>query len=140
MITFTIPSIPIAQPRQRHRVVTTGGKSFATNYTPSKHPVQDFRAVCKLCASNAYSGPLLQSPLCVSLVFMLPRPSSTPKKHVDKFPHVKKPDIENLCKSVMDALTMVVWHDDRQIFSLNAEKWVCGVNDKPGVIVMVKEF
>jgi Holliday junction resolvase RusA-like endonuclease len=37
--------------------------------------------------------------------------------------HVDVGDIDNLAKAVLDALTGVVWSDDRQVVSLLAEKF-----------------
>ncbi len=37
-------------------------------------------------------------------------------------PHIKRPDIDNLIKAVLDALKGVVWHDDSQICVLEAHK------------------
>ena len=39
---FTVNAVPIAQPRQRIRVMMIRGHTLATNYTPKKAPVQDF--------------------------------------------------------------------------------------------------
>jgi|HubBroStandDraft_5_1064220.scaffolds.fasta_scaffold344929_2 Holliday junction resolvase RusA-like endonuclease len=43
-----------------------------------------------------------------------------PKKHRDA-PAVK-PDIDKLCRAVMDALTGVIWNDDGQVVELTARK------------------
>lgn len=139
-ISFFVPCVPVAQPRQRHRIIASGSRSFVHNYTPAKHPVQDFKATCKIAANSTHAKAPLECPVCLTLQFILPRPSSTPKRIVDRVPHTKKPDIENLCKSVMDALTGVLFADDKQVFSLNAEKWIASISDSPGVFVTVKEF
>lgn len=56
-ITFTVPAVPVAQPRQRMRVVQThGGKTFAQNYTPVRDPVNAYKASCREAAANVYTG------------------------------------------------------------------------------------
>ena len=37
-------------------------------------------------------------------------------------PHTKKPDIDNLCKSVLDGMANIVFKNDGQISSLHATK------------------
>ena len=34
-----------------------------------------------------------------------------------------KPDIDNVCKSVLDALNGVAYYDDKQVISIVCEKW-----------------
>ena len=50
----------------------------------------------------------------------MPIPKSTPKKLMRSMvngviAHTKKPDIDNLCKFVMDSLSGLLWQDDNQI-------------------------
>ena len=75
--------------------------------------------------------PLPTGPLFLELVFEIKRPKSAKKgsKWRDK-----KPDLDNLCKGVMDAFKGVLWHDDGQIAYLT-----CGKvhSDSPGVTVKV---
>lgn len=68
----------------------------------------------------------------VRLTFYLPMPPSWSAKkkaaHIGH-PHQQKPDIDNLSKSVLDALCP----DDSYIYSLHAEKyWAAGFG--PGII------
>lgn len=51
--------------------------------------------------------------------FFLKRPKSLPKKVVD---HLKKPDIDNLLKSVKDALNGICYPDDSHIVKVIATK------------------
>jgi len=63
-------------------------------------------------------------PINLKLVFWLPRPTSLSKK-VEY--HLKRPDLDNLCKSTMDAMTKAgAWKDDSQIYRLTAEKFYAG--------------
>ena len=40
----------------------------------------------------------------------------------DLIHHAVKPDLDNLVKSVLDALNDVAWHDDAQIVELHVSK------------------
>lgn len=66
-------------------------------------------------------------PLEVDLWFGLPVPKSFTKKKCRMIEsgelwHTVKPDCDNLCKAVLDALNDVAWHDDAQIASLKVHK------------------
>ena len=67
----------------------------------------------------------LETPLSVFLHFSLPIPVSASKKVREALlgaPHTKKPDIDNLCKSVLDGMAGIVFKNDGQIASLHAKK------------------
>jgi Holliday junction resolvase RusA-like endonuclease len=140
MISFTVPAIPIAQPRQRHRVVTSGGRAFATNYTPARDPVNAFKAAVQMAASQAYSGPPLECPLCMDLVFVFPRPKSVPKKlGTGRQWHTVKPDRDNLQKSLQDALNGILYRDDAQICAGSVAKYRAAADEQPHVEVVLIE-
>ena len=135
MIAFTIPAVPVAQPRQRHTIIA----GHVANYTPSRHPVQAFKATCRLVASQTHIDAPLEGPLRITVDFVLPRPASTPKRRTGRLPHAKKPDVENLAKSLFDALSEIVWHDDRQIHDARLRKWVAASDEQPHVELTVEE-
>lgn len=57
-------------------------------------------------------------PVSVRITFLMPRPK-TVKRHMPTVP----PDIDKLCRAVLDALTDVgVWVDDSQVVDLRATK------------------
>lgn len=65
--------------------------------------------------------------LKVSIGFCMPIPKSyskTKRKAIleGKEHHLKKPDLDNMAKAVLDALNTVAWADDSQIVSLNLRK------------------
>jgi Holliday junction resolvase RusA-like endonuclease len=86
---------------------------------------------------------LLDCPLRVDLVFNMPRPQAhygtgknslilkswAPKRHT------KKPDIDNLRKLVMDALTGVIWRDDSIVCEGTTTKQY---GDVPGTEIYIK--
>jgi len=62
---------------------------------------------------------LLDGPVSLSVSFYLPRPKSLRAKTK---PHVTKPDLDKLVRSVKDGLTQIVWHDDSQVVEVRAWK------------------
>lgn len=140
-IVFRVPSIPVAQPRQRHRVVTSGGRTFASNYTPKDSPVNSFKAACQIAAAAAYQGPVLDCPLRMDLVFVFPRPASVPKKlGTGRLRHTGKPDRDNVMKSLQDALEGLLFRNDSLICAGEVEKWKAAAHEQPHVSVRITEL
>lgn len=141
LVSFSVSALPVPQPRQRHRVIQAGGRAYATNYTPAKHPVNGFKAAVALEAKQAWKESPLDGPLEVRLRLRFPVPASAKasfRRQVSEgtvlVPHITKPDLDNACKAIFDALTGVIWQDDKQIARLTVDK-VYGV--APGVAVWV---
>jgi Holliday junction resolvase RusA-like endonuclease len=141
-IYFTVHAVPVAQPRQRHRVIATkSGKSFVHNYTPKTDPVNTFKAACCLAAKEAFGdrGPI-EGPIIMDLMFVMPRPKSMPRRLVGRQPHAKKPDRDNLAKSVQDALEGLLYANDSQLFRGEIQKWIAAEHETPHVWVKMAWF
>jgi len=140
-IEFTVWGSPIAQPRQRHRVIQAHGKVFAHNYTPKRDPVNQWKSDVRTTAVKAWDDyhnisnnhPLWDGPVWLQIWFYLPRPASrSRKKDSDgSIPCPVKPDAENLAKSVMDALSGIIYVDDRQIYELVIRKYFHEKDGRP---------
>ena len=114
-ISFTVPAVPIAQPRPRAVKIGSGPNARAGIVSAvSKHPVNDFKATVRLAAQQAYHGPPIDVPCRVDCVFVFPRQSSKVWKTraMPRYPHDCKPDRDNLDKSVLDALKGTVLKED----------------------------
>ena len=85
---------------------------------------------------------MIEGPVAVSVVFMLKMPTnwSKAKKLLAQDQEVlptKKPDVDNLVKTVSDALNGLAYDDDKQIVELSARKvYAC----KPGTVIRVREI
>lgn len=127
-IQFSVACVPVPQPRQRHRVIRSGPKAYATNYTPARHPVQAFKQLVALAARQAWKGRPREGALTVRVRFRMPVPglmAAPIRRHVGaggESPHIVKPDIDNLLKAIFDALTGICWADDKQISRIEASK------------------
>lgn len=136
LITFTVPGLPIPQPRQRHKIIA----GHVSNYTPARHAVQAYRRAIQIAARLAYQGPPLTCPLSVTLLFLMPRPQRLTWK-TRPMPRVWcpcKPDFDNLAKSTIDCLTGIVWADDGQIASAKVEKMYAAGEEEPCVEVGIE--
>ena len=141
MIALRIPTVPIAQPRQRSRVFTTrDGKTITQNYTPTRHPVNSFKADVRAAVSRVLSAPL-EGPVALRVVFVLPRPKRLiwKRREMPRVPHTSRPDLDNLVKSTKDALNGLAWRDDSQVVELSAGKCYASGNELPGVEIAIEE-
>ena len=140
-IELTIPGVPVAQPRQRTRIAGGSGKAFAQNYTPSKHPVQDFKLAIRRALQSQGIADVWRGPVCVDWVAVFPRPSGKvwKTKPMPRYRHTSKPDIDNLFKSILDALTGVLLADDAQVCDGKAAKFVASGSEQPHVRILISE-
>lgn len=119
---FTVDGTPVAKGRPRFRKL---GK-FVSTYTPAK--TKDFETTFAKEAVTAMRGEgPLETPLALFLGFFMPIPKSLSKKDRNlcisgDLKHIKKPDVDNLAKSVIDAMNGIVYKDDGQVVKLNATK------------------
>lgn len=134
-LTFHIHTIPI--PKGRPKFSKIGG--FVRTYTPKK--THNFEAEVREAAKQAMTREPLETPLAVYLYFRLPIPQSYSKKRTaaclaGSEKPTKKPDLDNLAKSVLDALNGVIYLDDSQIVSLHMTKVY---SQHPGIDLLIRE-
>ena len=119
---LTVPGA--AAPQGSKRVVRLRNGRIALLESSAK--VKPYRAVVSLSARAAWIGPPADGPVEVSLAFTFARPKShfTGKGALRAGAPVTpgKPDIDKLCRAVLDALTGVVYADDAQVVGLKATK------------------
>ena len=108
---FAVAGIPKAQPRPK---VTSHG-----TYTPDTADAWKGKV---MAAFRACRRPQAEGPVRLEVSFFLPAPKSMKQEGIP-VPHAKKPDLDNLLKAVMDALTAAgAWKDDAQVRSVKASK------------------
>ena len=123
-----IPGVPKAQPRPR--MTKTGHV-----YTPdsAKAWKEAIMAECMARCKN-----VITQPVKLTVRFFFPVPKN--KKKECNIPHAKKPDVDNLLKAVMDAMTAAkVWKDDALVYSSSADKWYGTATGAVKIIVEVME-
>lgn len=113
-IQFTIPGAPVAKARPR---VTRTGHA----YTPKK--TSDYEKLVQIYAKQEMAvqrlNPVVDA-VKLTVEAFFPIPSSWTKAKQKKalegdLEHTSKPDIDNLCKAVQDAMNGIVYKDDSQI-------------------------
>ena len=136
MVQFTIDAPPV--PKGRPKFSKIGG--FVRTYTPRK--TIDYETIVRETAQQAMGQTeLLETPVGVYLYIRLPIPQSYSKKRKEaclsgQEKPIKKPDIDNLAKSILDGMNGIVWKDDSQIVSLHITKVYASGS---GVDVFIKE-
>lgn len=73
----------------------------------------------------------------VTCEFVMERPRSTPKKIIFD---TKRPDLDKLIRSVLDAITDVLIPDDAQVVGLKASKRYCSTNEPPHLHIEVSRL
>ena len=129
---ITIPGNPVAKGRPRVSKYGT--------YTPKK--TADFESYVEYCWAAEY-GNIKPSdkPLKAEIIFYMPIPKSASKKiktamKNGETAHIKKPDLDNMAKSVLDALNGLAYIDDSQIYSLTLFKTY---SEQPRTELMLEE-
>lgn len=129
MIEFWVPGKPQAQ----------GSKTKGRwgNITEDNKEVGPWRERVALVAHEAAKGYRFASgvEIAVGLDFVLYRPVSASKTKL--LLASKKPDIDKASRSILDALTHVIYPDDSQVTVLLVNKRVATVDESPGVHVWV---
>jgi len=133
MVSFVIKGIP--KVKKRPRFAIRNGKVLT--YTPKSTAI--FENLVRLKAEKEFTHPL-NGAIRVAIRFHLPRPKKMiwktkpmPETYSDK-----RPDIDNLAKSVIDGLTGIAFKDDGQIADLHLTKKYHAGNNEPKTIIIVE--
>jgi Holliday junction resolvase RusA-like endonuclease len=137
VVTFAVDGVPHGKGRPRFRRFG----NFVSTYTDAK--TKSYETLVKEAAKQAMgSSPPIEGPVRFYCTIRLPVPKSYPKKRLEaclngsEWP-TKKPDWDNVAKSVADAMNDVVFLDDTQIVIARIVKVYSA---DPGVEVTVKEI
>lgn len=134
-VRFSILGEPKA--KGRPRFAKRGG--FAKTYTPEE--TRNYEAYIKMCFADAANGNKLQGALNAEIkcFFGIPKSVSMKKRQamIDGIiPCMKKPDTDNIAKTVLDSLNTIAYDDDKQVVKLVVEKMY---SDRPRVDVILQE-
>jgi len=128
IIAIEIPGIPVAKARPRSKIITpkSGKSPFVTHYTPKK--TSNFENKVAYGFRKKYCGPPTEGPCAIEIKMYFPIPKAWPKykkkEALEKpVPVIKRPDIDNLIKSILDGLNSVAYLDDNQVYKIECSKW-----------------
>lgn len=129
-----VPGRPAPQGSKRF-LGRSGGKGITVESSKAVAPWRaDVRDAALAKLGNEVSP--ADGALSVHLEFVMPRPTSTPKRSTP--PAIKRPDLDKLARAVLDALGSAgVWRDDSQVVELAAQKRLAELDEKPGCRIQV---
>jgi crossover junction endodeoxyribonuclease RusA len=135
-ITFSVPGIPRPQGSKEFKGFK-GGKPILTEASAY---LGQWRERVALVAHNAMVCQggcrlITDEPVAVELEFVMPRPTSCPKRSTP--PAIKRPDLDKLSRAIFDAITDTVAADESQVVDLHATKRTAELGETPGVTVTV---
>lgn len=147
-VTLFVAGKPLAQPRQRHRIVMLGEGSenpkrrgpksrrqmYVQSYNPANSGPAKWKRKVRAEAAEAFrkqnlgpfTGPVMVRMICR---FAL---KSKPCHYREK-----KPDIDNLQKLVFDAMNGIAYRDDSQISRVVADKTETSDPAMEGVVIQI---
>lgn len=134
MIEIRVDGKPKGQPRPR--AFSRGG--HAAVYDPGT--AEGWKALIAQAARVVLPETPHEGPVSVVITYNMPRPKRLMrKKDVDRcLPHLSRPDIDNLNKAVIDALTQIgMWRDDCQVCAITACKQYHAKSGKPGAEIRI---
>ena len=116
---FEIQEKAIGKERPRYNTKTH------TTYTPKK--TKDFEQIIRSAFINKYnvSEEASYNPFKAKIIAIFKPPVSTSKKkakELDGKAYIKKPDVDNIAKGILDSLNGLPFKDDNQVIELNIKK------------------
>lgn len=132
MITLELFGEPQAQVRPRF--------SRVNNFMRVYDPQSSIKEGCRWQIRSQFREAPFPFPLSVDLIFYLPIPKATSKKLRTQMLNglvtpMKKPDIDNLQKFILDCLNNLVFKDDAQVVEIKARK-IYSTN--PGTLIRIR--
>lgn len=120
MLEVKIPMRPISKDRPRF----TNGRCYTTERTKLAEDAIAWVVKAEMIKQNVS---IFDKAISMGLEFgfKLPRNMTKAEKEMlkdNQFHNIKKPDLDNICKLVMDSLNKVAYVDDKLIVHLNAVK------------------
>ena len=117
---FEVPGEIVGKERPRVNMYT------GRVYTPGK--TKDYELLVQQYFKMKYPRyEMLEGRLSINIIAYLKIPKSTSKAKVEKMLEnkispTKKPDVDNIAKSILDAMNNFVFKDDNQVSKISVEK------------------
>jgi Holliday junction resolvase RusA-like endonuclease len=140
-LSFTVAGTPVPKARPKARIMKTkAGAITASVYTPGKTVSYENR-IAAAAQATMNGSPPTQQPLDVQLTIQLLPPASWSQKRqresvAGDIAATKKPDMDNIVKSALDAMNGIVYRDDAQIVRLLVIKVY---SSEPALKISVRE-
>lgn len=132
---FRLNLVPTPQKRAKARVIGRGKTKhpYVSFWDPS---ADDKKIILELLPSEYRQNLHFHGPVKLQLGYVLKRPKSLGNKSK---PHAVRPDVDNLCKLIMDVFNGVLYGDDKQVTDLRVRKRYARVDEEPGICVVIED-
>lgn len=131
MVNKFVPGIPAPQGSKKY----VGHRNGRPVLIESSKKVQPWRTAVAGVFSYTNQQPI-DAPVSVTIEFVMPRPKSLPKKIIH---HIRKPDLDKLIRSTLDALSGTAYVDDNRVNKITATKRYQQPGEQTGAHITVKE-
>ncbi|WP_420100159.1 RusA family crossover junction endodeoxyribonuclease [Corynebacterium sp.] len=131
MTAFFVPGTPAPQGSKKY----VGHRAGRPVLLESSAKVRPWRAVVAQVAALNCRG-IIDGPVHVTTEFVMPRPKSLPKRVLHM---VKKPDLDKLIRSTLDALSGIAYVDDNRVTTIHASKRYATTGEPTGAHITVTE-
>lgn len=130
-IAFYVRGAPIPQGSlTAHATRRKDGTLFAAVHYPSGSKLHAWRRLTSIAARKEWGDNMTYHPVRLQLIYYMKRPLShyrtvemLLKPGYDRLSHETTPDLDKLVRATMDALTDVVYADDKQVVEITAFKF-----------------
>jgi Holliday junction resolvase RusA-like endonuclease len=138
MIDIEIDGPPIAWQRPGHKMLRNGEKNVSIIYDKQKKQKEGV----KWQMMAQFREEKLTVPLLIDITFRMPIPKGASGALRTQmingiFHHMKKPDVDNLTKFVLDCMNDLIFVDDSQICTLYCRKVF---SSQPSTLIRIKPF
>ena len=134
-LSFDVVGVPLPQGSMRAFVPKGWNHAVVTH---KRGPdLRQWRALVAEAAGRAGQGVVFDGAIRLTLDFRLVRSKSLPRRVTE---HVKKPDLDKLCRAILDALEGVLYVSDSHVVAVHATKRYAETGSAPGVAVRLEEW
>ena len=139
-LAFTVYGVPVT--KGNHKAVTPRGMKFPV-ITETNRNVASWQQLVAEGASREIARlpetdrVLLDAGVRLTIAFYLPRPKKFSRRGAFVH-HLTKPDLDRLERAILDALTAVAYHDDKQVTEIISGKYYAAVNAPARVDIAVE--
>lgn len=149
-IKFIVPGQPVGKAL---KVYVPKGAKFATiKNTETSGNYMDLVTYAALNAINQYPRDwwTLDYPIGVDLVAVFQRPKNLLERFKktgelkndakeERMPYIKKPDVDNISKSILDGCTHAgIWRDDCLVCEQTVKKYFAAINESPHTEITIR--
>lgn len=130
-LSFTVPGEP--RGKARHRTTKSG-----FTYTPQQ--TVEYENLVRLSFTDAYPNWIpteKEVDVIITAYYQIPKSFSKKKRELalgDMVHPMKKPDVDNIAKSILDSLNQIAFVDDKQVVACTIYK---AYSEKPRVEVQI---